>query len=294
MALLRPEHAIWCGRRHFWVFRGVEDDGFNLLPKALRLTPRAQLGYTFSPKVGRQATNALQIEAEFERLHEFFWTADAQGLDIPGDSHLVRTPAGWRQMEAQRAAQGWPPDELLPLIALAQHYGVATRLLDWTDKPLVAAHFAAKKAAQQSGTGSTHVGLWALDFDWIIHRAWPGNGNNILGLVVTAPRASNPNLHAQGGIFTTEKIVVRDRKKATHAVPIDQLVVRRHRELGGRKATVMCHFRLPAGEAPTLLRLLHREGVDSATLFPGYQGVADSLTDRQYWDAKERVNFWLK
>ena len=39
---------------------------------------------------------------------------------------------------------------------------------------------------------------------------------------------------------------------------------------------------LPIAEAPRLLRLLTFEGVDSATLFPGFDGVVETLKDRLF------------
>jgi FRG domain len=276
--------------RQHWVFRGHADDTYKLLPTALRQTPPAQLGYTCASKIGVQRTNQEQVDAEFERLHEFYWSVDAQGLHVAGNNDLLRTPSGWREREGQVLKQGWPIDDLLPLLALAQHYGVPTRLLDWSDKPHVAAYFASIGAVKKR---TTTIGIWALNLDWIIYSAFPGNAAKMAVYVVTAPRASNPNLHAQGGIFTTENLVRKELRKLVTLRPVDKIVSEQWLKLNHNQS-VMAHFTLPSTEAGKLLRLLHYEGISAATLFPGYQGAADSLAERALWDAPEVVSYWIK
>jgi len=280
----------------YWVFRGQSnDDEYTLVPSALR--DNARLGYTYDPK-GKQRTNKEQIFAEFERVHEFYWSIDAQGLQIPGDGNLLRTPEGWKKVRMQIENEGWPIDDLLPLLALARHYGVHTRLLDWSDNPLAAAFFAAREAAVKP-KGQSFLSVWALNLDWIINDAFDGNrSKKIPVFVVTAPRATNPNLHAQGGIFTTEKLTKADFGNAVSADSVDTIVEKKWSELNARPSSnparpVMVHMKLPVSEAGKLLRLLNHEQINSATIYPGYQGVADSLKERDYWDKRERVNCWL-
>ena len=40
---------------------------------------------------------------------------------------------------------------------------------------------------------------------------------------------------------------------------------------------------LPTSEANALLQLLSMNGVDGATLFPGYDGVARAVCERAHW-----------
>ncbi|MBN1547189.1 MAG: FRG domain-containing protein, partial [Syntrophaceae bacterium] len=180
--------------------------------------------------------------------------------------------------------------------ALAQHYGVPTRLLDWSDRPLVAAFFAARSAAKNPS--GKLLSVWALNLDWIINVAFPDARpaqkiRKMSVYVVTAPRATNPNLHAQGGVFTTENLVKKDFPKKV-AVSSVNVMVQKKWKAKKYVRPVMAHVTLPGGEAKKLLRLLNQIQINSATIFPGYQGVAKSLEERTYSDKRERTLYWLK
>ena len=284
-------NKLWENARHFWAFRGhSNDEEYELVPSAYRIVPEAQLGYSFSPKKGVQSTNKTQIDAEFERIHEFYWAIDTQGLSVPGDNNLMRTPLGWKQLENKIESEGWPIDELLPLLSLAQHYGVHTRLLDWSDKPLVAAFFAAKSAAK--APKGKNLCIWAVNLDWIINKGFPGTNPKMAVYIVTAPRGTNPNLHAQGGVFTTENLTRKEFERKVKVRPVEKIVQDKWKSMRGR-SSVMAHITLPVVEAPKLLRLLNQEHINSATLFPGYKGVAESITERSFWDKPERATYWI-
>jgi hypothetical protein len=122
LQLFNNQNPLWNKARRFWVFRGHRDDHHKLIPTALRSS--AELGFTHAPKKGLQSTNTKQIVAEFERLQEFFWAVDAQGLYVPIDGNLLRTPDSYKNLQ-DNIEKRWPCDDLLPLMALAQHYGVS-------------------------------------------------------------------------------------------------------------------------------------------------------------------------
>jgi hypothetical protein len=162
--------------------------------------------------------------------------------------------------------------------------------LDWSDKPLVAVYFAAKKAAEKAG--GEFLSVWSLNLDWVINTAFPGNSNMPV-YVVTAPHASNPNLHAQGGIFTTEILTRSTFPKPVNCKPVNILIEKEWKALRCTNP-VMVHIKLPYSEAKKLLRLLNQEGINAATIYPGYKGVADSLIERELWDIPERATYWMK
>ncbi len=134
-----------------YIFRGQGDASWQMIPSALR--PKTVLGYE-SQKFCRVSDRTLEStwehgNAEATTLLEFLQLADKVGLDIPADHKwLRRNPFENVVGNSEIGAGNWPPPELYEALALAQHHGVPTRLLDFTYDPLIAAFFAAADSVQ--------------------------------------------------------------------------------------------------------------------------------------------------
>ena len=233
-------HAIAPTSEHFesarpysWVFRGVWRSDF-------RLVPAAPQGGGVEAVHGAEGDD-WQIGHEWQVLRAFFELADLRGMPLPEDSQRMRRIVDSVYIDAPgeggHSEGWWPPTELLSLCGVAQHYGLPTRLLDWTYDPRVAAYFAARGVmmhmpehtppieeavkrhlahsdvhwnarqfdADQHGTEKS-MAVWALDR--ALDRAANPSRQGVMRKkrvpyeTVTIPYATNPNIQAQQGIFT--------------------------------------------------------------------------------------------
>ncbi|MCY1369310.1 FRG domain protein [compost metagenome] len=156
----------------------------------------------------------------------------------------------------------WPPQPLHQVLAVAQHHGVPTCLLDWTQRGHVAAYFAASSALSLPIPPS-HLAVWALD-------TYERNNWKDFGLV-QLPGGTSSNLAAQRGLFTISRI--RQESSDTFIpVPLNE-----HNPYSSGVSLIK--YTLPFSEAIPLLEGCHRLGVSGSTLFPGYEGVAKEVQD---------------
>lgn len=146
------------------------------------------------------------------------------------------------------------PDDLHPRIALAQHHGLPTRGLDWTESPYVAGYFAFADAWRFGEDERGQVAIWALDK---AHDAW---------------RATDEVVIDSSGRVGNERMI-RQRAALTYlhaAAPTLDEYVRDRPEPGD----ALIKFSLPKADARVALGDLAAMGITSTRLFPDREGAA--------------------
>ncbi|MEX5545243.1 FRG domain-containing protein [Pseudomonas pergaminensis] len=285
-----------------FIFRGHSDQDYLLLPTSIRKDSIESIwnySRAYVEIVGSSNDNDFSLAfVEYQLIRDFYREADLRGLEVPTSERLRRrlhqkidfqTMSGWVDGEK------WLPNDMLDVAALAQHYGVHTRLLDWTYDPFVAAYFASKP----TGRAPRDLCIWGLNAKTI------GTLDSAIDdfplRLVTPHYSGNPNLAAQSGLFTHWAHSVPSPKELSNRAmtalpPVDRTpldaLLREYLSTLSNDVPVGLFVKwiLPANEVLKLARLLREFGYGPGKLFPGYEGVAMELKERIFFPRKRLDN----
>jgi hypothetical protein len=275
-----------------FIFRGHSNSDFSLLPTSLRegaadeMWKSSNAFLEFNGSVSDDACSLAYVE--YQLIRDFYRMADARGLDVPNSDRLrkrlhqnvdLHTMSGWLDGDS------WLPVDMLETAGLAQHYGISTRLLDWTYNPFIASFFASKSCENSDGD----LCVWALNAREI---GVVEHAEHEFPLKLVTPHYSgNPNLAAQNGLFThwsiklpSLDVFTRPSGAGVPSVdrrPLDVLIEEYTTRLTGEQHQgLFVKLILPRAETVALARALRKLGYGPSKLFPGYAGVADEIKDR--------------
>lgn len=258
-----------------FIFRGLSSDKYELVPSVLR-NKNGNRGINRPKAIDSELK---QIRYEYSLLSDFFRKCDDSGLKLPNVDRL-RSELYVVPKDEELYREMWLPDTMLELAALAQHYGVPTRLLDWTHDINVALYFALSGCIKDNEEIDldTKIVIWA--FDTLFMN---------LGLkdsplkIVRPPYSGNPNLAAQKGVFTFWRInpmesvyLFNDKFQPQNSVSLDSLVENYLKEHGCLDR-IMFKFTISIKDFLDAFDYLSRNRYTASYLFPGYAGVARSM-----------------
>ena len=292
---LLPSAEHWhSAKRGDLAYRGQASSYWPLVPKAFRVGQ--PVGYGPDAPIANPTRVTSQSLIEFQAVQEFVRIADTSGLQIteagsrlllPDDPRHIFNDPNWEHK--------WPQEEFWETLALAQHHGVPTRLLDFTEDYHIAAYFAAssawdtEKRRHLSGRNLRHLAVWVIDLRFLRFL------NRIVGRYperigeIRVPRANNSFLNAQSGFFLIDR-GANDVMGRNEPLSIDNATADRARfwhtgnRLAGKVNSQPWFDELPVRQVrlrtfhtAELLRELDNRGITKASVMPSLDRVVESL-----------------
>lgn len=281
-----------------FIFRGHSTESYKLIPSVFRYSKDAHGEYnidTLLKMVNMESKNDDFLTTEFSQvfieyclLQKFYRIANYSGLQVPCiNDFIFNASIEYLKEQMESPTFSWLHKDLVELAALAQHYGIPTRLLDWTFDVYVSLYFASRgacKKIEKYGTVNDNFAIFAIN-----HKLLSTKFKNIIPIKFIVPTYhNNLNICAQKGILSyfminTNNIVEKkgDLVFKRNTSSLDKLLLKYRDRLSGEK--ILYKIIIPYSQAKEIFIFLNELNYNAAKIFPGYWGVAKEMEEKKYF-----------
>lgn len=285
-----------------FVFRGQGDINYKLVPTIFRNTNKIKSLWGYVEEL--EGDFALR---ELLNLSRFYNLCNRQGLKLPNVPNCFITRIGSninlrKIYEDEKNSEWWIPDSLKELASLAQHYGMPTRLLDWTYQFNIALYFAVMDSTLNT---KKDFSVWCLnknlieDFkEFLIQYKEKTRYIKEIPLIplsfIQPKYNGNQNITMQKGILSLWEVNLRQafiQDLKINKEPINILLKKfildneelfeefldEHKEYNNDY--ILLNFNFKYEERYKILRFLRVHGIMHSTIYPGFKGVVDELEE---------------
>lgn len=226
------------------------------------------------------------LKTDFQAFNEDIWFRGQSNFDwklSPGLMRLNDAPSEGTLLTRFKQSAGMlinaRPKDDFDWLFLMQHYGVPTRLLDWTESPLTALYF----SVIEEESDDNDAALWSLkptelnkianistneknfipSFDddelkmYSVEKL-SSNPRNKLAPIATIATRNSPRIQAQLGVFTIHHLDNRS---------IEEFCTNGE----------VCKYRIPADAKKVIRRELELLRINKFTLFPELASIGETL-----------------
>ena len=273
------------------IFRGHGSSSYSLVPSIYREKGISEIknmvkNYSFVHDITTLSPEVDDLGyLEYASLLLFNELSNDQGLvtvnDIPHSLNLILDSISTYYKHKERL---WN-HSLETIAGIAQHYGLPTRLLDWTTDFNVAIYFATSDAFRlirdNSIIPSENIAIWIMNKELAkyvlpeLHLFKPDYH-------------TNPNIKSQSGLFS----ILRNADENQRKKPLEEIILNAFNEKKDKNAETLRNYIKLFNNDPILRKiimpysdleklhenLMHR-GINANRYFPGYNGVVKTMRE---------------